>query len=201
MNSRMRLIEIAVSQDGTSESPSGSNRGPALEKFFASDDYRPAGKDEGYPWCAAFVCWCVKVLLSEYVAPFEAPRTARAFGLLEWARRNGIPVDGPESMPALGDIVVFTWSHCGICIDITGLGRFACEEGNTDAQGSREGHEVARRPRKRRDVKGIIRLPLLTPIAIAVSRPAGAGGVTGAAPVKPARQVPALNPRKKGSKA
>lgn len=202
MNSRGRLIDIALSQVGNAESPRGSNRGPSIRKYFAADDYIPGrATDEGYPWCASFVSWCLRVLLSEYSAPWQPPRTARAFGLLDWARRNKLQVDGPGNMPFLGDIVVFSFSHCGICTDILGRGQFACTEGNTDDQGSREGWKVAVRSRGTKDIKGVIRLPVLTLIAIAASRPAGAGGVTGSAPVKPARQVSVLNPRKKGSKA
>lgn len=157
------------------EEPRGSNRGQRLQKFFKADDYDPPGKDEGYPWCAAAVSFWVQDFLNRVGGTLfkwvRAPRTASAFGLIGWARAAGCMVFTPRDCmdgshryaqgpwPVPGDIVVFTFSHCGIVKAAhSRAGTFTCIEGNTDSEGSREGWQVARKPRVFNQVKAFIRL-------------------------------------------
>ena len=168
------LAELAEfdANAGTCESPRGSNRGRLLTKFFAADTYKPAGKDEGYPWCAAAVSYWVQRWLSDcplaqdYFGHIKPPQTARAFGLSEWATsvaRGCVQIITPtmlrshETRAFPGDIAVFDFSHCGIVL-AGGLSGFTCVEGNTDSDGSREGWEVAKRLRKPSDLRHLLRM-------------------------------------------
>ena len=162
------LVGIAASQVGVGESPRGSNRGAALAKFFASDDYKPAGKDEGYPWCAAFVCWCIQTWLALGAASrfrIEAPRTARAFGFIDWARTQRAVqyITRAELLayryrPAPGDIVVFECSHVALCSKSAPKGYVTTIDGNTNPAGGREGYEVAIKTRPVGKVRCVLRL-------------------------------------------
>ena len=162
------LVGIAASQVGVGEVPRGSNRGEALKKFFASDDYKPAGKDEGYPWCASFVCWCIAQWLALGAKSrfrIDAPRTARAFGFIDWARtQRAVQYITREELltgryrPAPGDIVVFEFSHVALCSKAAPKGYVTTIDGNTDSTGSREGHEVAVKTRPTGKVRCVLRL-------------------------------------------
>ena len=167
-----QLAEVACEYLGVHEEPHGSNKGPKLREFFTADDYQPPGPDEGYPWCASFVCRCVQRFMALPAGkPFRNiiyPRTARAFGLLTWGANNGCLVAHPtpgsvyyrrDFRPQPGDIVVFEFSHCGIVAAQAAKGRnFTAVEGNTNDDGSREGYEVAARPRTWSDARAFIRL-------------------------------------------
>jgi hypothetical protein len=47
-------LSVAISQIGVMEDPIGSNRGTQVEAYLAA-----TGLNGGYPWCMAFVYWCV----------------------------------------------------------------------------------------------------------------------------------------------
>jgi hypothetical protein len=165
---------------GTCEQPRGSNRGATLAKFFAADSYKPAGKDEGYPWCAAAVSYWVARWLNEcpiakdYFGHIPPPRTARAFGLSEWAMTGSgkgcfqiitpSMLQTKQTKAMAGDISVLECSHCGIVI-AGGFTNFACVEGNTDRAGSRDGWEVAKRPRTPSEIRHLLRfIPRAMPV-------------------------------------
>ena len=118
---------------------------------------------QGWPWCAAFVDWCIEQYLKE--APNTAlkrPQTASAYGLLDWGRSNGCRVFTPNDkllQAEPGDIVVYTFSHCGIVSKSPDGGFFRAIEGNTNADGGRDGYEVAERLRGSGFVMSFIRLP------------------------------------------
>ena len=83
------LVSIAKTQVGKHES-GGANKGSDLRAYFDSDNYRPNSTDDGYPWCASFVCYCVLMAMRaagiEETPTFKRPRTPSAFGLAEWSR-------------------------------------------------------------------------------------------------------------------
>lgn len=168
INPASKLADVAESQTGASEDPIGSNRGVALVKYFAADNYRPA-KDEGYPWCAAFVSWCVQEFLRTAGDPFSRiipPREAAAFAFRDWGKTQGAFIFTPAqcapslSWPQRGDIVVFKFSHIGIvAASHQGGGRnFTSVEGNSNNNGSREGYAVVKHPRTFSEVREFIRL-------------------------------------------
>lgn len=139
--------KIALTMVGRHEQPLGSNTGPLIQEFFDADDYKPGRLDQGYPWCAAFVDRVVQLAMSKAPGPFTfcAPRTPSAFGLAEWSRDQDSSTstkDYPKEVK-VGDIIIFTWSHCGIAVtDSNSLGEFETVEGNTNIAGSREGTHV-----------------------------------------------------------
>jgi hypothetical protein len=175
------LARIAESQLGVEETPHGSNRGEDLKKFFEADDYVPEPacraeaserrRDEGYPWCASFVSWCVQEMVRQLAArnppvlfpsTFHVPRLCRAFAFQEWGEDNNCHVFGPTRDRARGDIVVFNFSHVGIVTHASELpmvSGFQSVEGNTNEDGGPEGYEVARRLRRLDAVKCFVRLP------------------------------------------
>jgi hypothetical protein len=118
-----------------------------------------------HSWCAAFVDWCVMQLLltsphATALTLSRRPKTALAFGLLQWARSNGCAVaDRKSGHPERGDIAVFTFSHTGIVVQ-SGKGGFYSVEGNTTpAAGGNQGYIVEKRWRASNLLKGFIRLP------------------------------------------
>ncbi|MEO7933221.1 MAG: hypothetical protein ABIT76_08700 [Chthoniobacterales bacterium] len=164
------LADIAREQTFRHEEPRGTNRGPLLKEIFAADNYTPGNRDESYPWCAAFVDFVVKTWIERGGdMDAELPRTAAAFGLIEWGRANAPgtlvfstanPNFDPDKLwPQVGDIVVYNFSHCGIVSLIhPGARAFYAVEGNTDSAGSREGWEVCEKVRRFQDVRRWIRI-------------------------------------------
>ncbi len=155
------LVADMDADAGVGESPRGSNRGPLIAKFFAADQYEPAGADEGYAWCAAAVSYWVQTWLKgcpeakRLFSKVQPPRTAGAFALQTWAERQAGAMEilpgalfrsGTASVRP-GDVLVYAFSHCGIAKTASKGGFFTAIEGNTDAAGSREGWQVARKVR------------------------------------------------------
>lgn len=153
------LADIAESQLGTQEDTQHTNRGDAILKY-----QRATNLDgTGWPWCAAFVDWCCEQFWAnhpEFARKIPRPITAAAFGLIAWGKAQGCKVFLPDSehRPLRGDIVVFTFSHCGIVATVAHDG-FVSYEGNSNADGSRDGYAVVRHPRSFGIVKAFIRLP------------------------------------------
>jgi hypothetical protein len=140
-----RLAEIAQSQVGVKEM-GGNNRGPKIRMYQSATNLAPAV----WPWCAAFVDWCVSEWLKDPSTVFWLnlqrtsvaswrPKTASAFGLLKWAqdRPHTITILPERATPQQGDIVVFDFSHCGIVTGYKG-GKVLTVEGNTNGRGERD---------------------------------------------------------------
>lgn len=157
------LIKMAVSQIGVKEQ--SHNFSPAIVEYQKST-WLEVGK---WPWCAAFVCWCLKqaVDLSDDMGvfvPFDKDKVCRdasAFGWIKWAENNGVKVFPKEEVPMRGDIVVFDFSHIGIVKEVISGKGMICIEGNTNGEGSREGDGVYEKLRpfgNLSQVKALIRL-------------------------------------------
>lgn len=116
------LARVAESQVGKHEQ-GGNNLGADVVEYQKAT-WLPPGP---WPWCAAFVCWCVfQTLKTLAMSPaWPRPRTAGAYDLENWAAGkygqmfnafrvlSSRPKD-PATWPQRGDIVTFTWSHVGI---------------------------------------------------------------------------------------
>ena len=50
----IKSLQVALSQEGISEQPKNSNSGPVVNQYL-----KAVGLGKGYPWCMAFVYWCV----------------------------------------------------------------------------------------------------------------------------------------------
>lgn len=131
------VIGHAWSQVGVSEEPLGSNSGPQVDGYL-----RHVGLGPGNPWCAAFVSWCVwhgafDIGLDESELKFK--KTGSAQGL--YFKNHDLILDGPDE-ECIGVIVhpggkghaFFVLDHYG------GMARTI--EGNSNNDGSREGHSV-----------------------------------------------------------
>lgn len=163
------LVDIAAAQVGVREE-GGNNCGAKIREFQKATDLKPAA----WPWCAAFVDWCLREWLSKPAAlawlnlqistPEQwRPKTAQAYGLLDWARsRPKTTIILPEDVRAkAGDIVLFDFSHVGIVEYDTGAGQILTLEGNTNGRGDRDsatGDGVWRKTRPKTIVRNFIRL-------------------------------------------
>jgi len=156
------LAAIAETQIGAQEDAAHTNRGAAIRKF---QDATELAGTQGWPWCAAFVDWCVEQFILQFpnkigVMPSERPRTASAFGWKAWAKKHGCEIFTEHSRAQRGDVVIFTFSHIGIVV-ANNLGELETVEGNTNPAGGRDGYGVFHRSRtpELKLVDSYIRLP------------------------------------------
>lgn len=139
------LLALAERELGVTEK-GGNNLGPRIIEYQEATWLKP----DPWPWCAAFVDWCVRewlkdedvrewLNLNEKQAENFRPRTAGAWDLVNWAKskknRVEILLESKRAMP--GDIVVFDFSHCGIVKADEGT-VITTIEGNTNANGDRD---------------------------------------------------------------
>jgi len=145
-DNRTKLIEVASSQIGVKER-TGHNDGKQVEKYL-----RATGLGKGNAWCAAFITWCHEQ------ANIPNPKSAYC---PDWFKSNVV-----YERNAL-NIWVYTFkkgqvfglyfeakrrvAHVGI---LEGETKFSYEtiEGNTDADGSREGDGVYKKIRNKRSI-------------------------------------------------
>jgi len=155
------FIAAAKGEVGVEE-VNGSNCGPRVDEYKAATWLSPT---KGWPWCAAFVCWCVREAATDsgtpFTSKFKRPRTAGAWDFENWSldqdsstwtkkpHRNDIEA---------GDIVIFKFSHIGIALSAPSqAGLVQTVEGNTDAAGSREGGGVFLKKRHASKIRSRIR--------------------------------------------
>jgi len=130
-----KILQIARSQLGVREA-TGKNDGAAVEAYLAY-----TGNKKGEPWCASFVSWVFGK------AGFTQPRTAWSPALFPKQRQILKPL--PASLfgifyPKLGRV-----AHCGLVEANNGNWLYTIE-GNTNANGAREGDGVYRKLRHQR---------------------------------------------------
>lgn len=154
------IVKAAIAEIGIEE-VDGTNCGPRVDQYKAATNLPP---HEPWPWCAAFVDFCVKEAMeatgTQETPTFKRPKTAGAWDLLNWSRKqdNSTQTKEPHGGDIqAGDIVVFTFSHTGIAIGPTENGMVPTIEGNSDLQGSREGGAVGKHWRKLSQIRGRIR--------------------------------------------
>lgn len=149
-----KLILIANDEVGTSET--SKNQGPGIKKYWTATNY-PDGYENREPWCAAYVCWCIKQC--KVFTESNRPKTASAFGYEEWANNLGLTLIKLPYIIKRGDIVIYKFSHIGIATeDSDSDGDFRAIEGNTNDAGSREGGSVLIKSRNISSVRSVIRL-------------------------------------------
>ena len=152
-----RLPAIAIAEIGVEE-VDGTNCGPRVNEYKAATNL-PA--DEPWPWCAAFVDWCVReAMKTGGPYTFKRPTTAGAWDLENWSLNQDNSTQtkrSPGCDVKAGDIVIFKFSHVGIAVGDAGGDTVQTVEGNTDAAGSREGGGVFRKTRRIDQIKTRIR--------------------------------------------
>lgn len=145
----------------------GPNRGARIEEY-----QRTVGSQfVGQSWCACFVCWCLQQAAKSVGAvSFQLPKEAAAFRFEDWAlaeRAGGVCLLDPDGVALKrGDIVIFEFSHIGICTADAPAGSDAIRtvEGNTSAgraaslAAERNGDGVYARDRDRSLVRSIVRV-------------------------------------------
>lgn len=162
-----RLVKIAAHEEGVTET--GENTGRAVKLYQRSTTL----DGTGWPWCAAFVCWSIQAWLKlpnvaaalrlDTPTKIEAwrPKTPAAFGFETWARAKGLKIfdDDPRHMVKPGDLMTFDMSHIGIVVlSEPSRGIIHTIEGNTGANGSRDGQGVFRKARPRSMARRFIRI-------------------------------------------
>jgi hypothetical protein len=155
------LVEIARNEIGTEEDDKHTNTGSSIAKYQEATSLGGTG----WPWCASFVDWCIAEYDKTNPIGIPLPKSAAAFDLIKWGNDNDLLVWGEfpftvfnDGLPQIGDIVVYTFSHCGIVSSVEDTKGFHAIEGNTNPQGGRDGYEVAERQRPYSLVKKFIRL-------------------------------------------
>ena len=149
-----RSLCIALSNEGVSEKPKNSNSGPEVNIYL-----RSVGLGPGYPWCMAFVYWCVSRASQEM--GIKNPLLKTGGVLRQWNETTCRKIPKTSKAVKPGDIFIMEFSkgagHTGIVEKVAG-GMVYTIEGNTNDDGSREGYEVARRCRLISGMKGFIQL-------------------------------------------
>ena len=155
-----RLVELAKKEVGVEEI-GGTNCGPRVNEYKAATWLPP---DQAWPWCAAFIDWLVMRAMEEESGrkfTFARPRTAGAWDLENWSMKQDgstwTKLNPQAGDIAPGDIVIFTFSHVGLAIDSPAKGLVQTIEGNSNAQGSREGGGVWKQTRKLSQIRSRIR--------------------------------------------
>lgn len=131
----MTPLDVALSQLHVRET--APNRGPEVDEYLASCGIDPTAGS--FPWCVAFVRWCcsrVGVWL---------PRTVSVKRL--WEMGEDLRVDNPQP----GDVAIHLrpdgLGHCGFFMRWVSASnsedKAETVDGNTNAEGSREGDRVA----------------------------------------------------------
>jgi ethanolamine utilization microcompartment shell protein EutS len=131
------------------------NRGPAVARYLKS-----VGLGEGYPWCAAFVYWCVDVAARRLNLPNPLVKTAGVLEQWNHTTLRKLPPRATNIEP--GDLFVMDFGagrgHMGFVEQFSGT-LLTTIEGNSNEGGSREGVEVVRRQRALSEInKGFIKL-------------------------------------------
>ena len=162
VSSALGAAIVAAAQKEVGVSEVTKNQAPEIAKYWGATDY-PTGMQNREPWCAAFVCWCIREGIKNFgVNPlWPLPRTARAFGFDdEWAVENKLKITLFPKVKDInpGDIVVFRFSHVGICAGHANNLSIATIEGNTNGEGSREGDGVYKKIRPVAWIRSVVHL-------------------------------------------
>ena len=143
------------------EREQGQNKGGFVRRVWEVGGFSPWFYRTAQPWCAAFVRMCA--IQAGEIRPGlstipPARVAASVAGWLTWCQSFAVqlPRDGGKK----GDVLIFLprLSHIGIIEERTAAG-YIVIEGNTNAEGSREGNGVWRRNRPFREVGSIWALP------------------------------------------
>lgn len=129
----------ALSHVGEHEQPMGSNAGPEVSKYLAYVGLKP-----GNPWCAAFACFCVGMMLEQMGLHWAHPQTGSTHAILRWGEDNGMVVHG---QPQPGDIGCIIYDkvhgHTVICVADPPGADVATVEGNYGDKVSNNRRRVA----------------------------------------------------------
>ena len=151
MATKSKLLSIVRNQIGVKESPAGSNKVKYNTWY-----YGKVVSGSAYPWCMAFVCWC----LNEAGMMNQITKTASCGVQATYAQKTGRWHWGSKGI-ASGDIVIYSFSsahdHTGIVVSVASS-TIEAVEGNTSITSNDNGGNVMQRTRNRSKIYGYIRL-------------------------------------------
>jgi len=141
---RVKALAQAKLYIGVKEHPSGSNRGPHIDRW-----EHWANGQTGYPWCSAFACGMFREVAGLVVPD---PRRASVGFLEAWAKEVGDLVP-PGVRPRSGDLVCYRFDadnwpdHIGFVDKVIEWGdeldySIRTVEGNTSAGNDANGGQV-----------------------------------------------------------
>lgn len=139
-----KALNVALSQLGVKEQPSGSNHVQYNSWYYGSEVYGVQ-----FPWCMTFVMWVYNK--AGYPLPYK---TASCSMLLNWYRSNML--SAIVTTPRAGDIVIYNFGHTGI-VQHNGVQTITAIEGNTSLTSDDNGGCVMRRTREKSVVTAYIR--------------------------------------------
>lgn len=168
-----QALSIAIAQIGVVENQGEPNRGPEVDAYLKEAGIRNPGansKNGGYPWCQAFVYWCLAQSCKTIDRANPAPRTA---GVLEhWNQAKTVTgvqrIAKTQALANLGRVqsgMIFIndygngYGHTGFVERVFPDGRLITVEGNTNTSANREGLGVFRLERRKitdKDLKGFL---------------------------------------------
>lgn len=137
------VLRCAQATEGACEV--GANRGPYVERVL-----RRTGNSPGEPWCCSWITDIGVVALGD---AWPVRRTAAVRLVVDWARNNNCAYTPTAEQPQRGDLFALWFpslnrhAHIGFVLGVTPSGKIKTIEGNTNANGSREGWLVACRER------------------------------------------------------
>ena len=152
------LIDIALAQLGTKESPAGSNNVKYNTAYYGREVYDGLW-DTKFPWCVVFLWWCFR----EAGAPalfYGGDKTASCGTLLGYYRARGQAVTDGDYQP--GDLIFYNFQdgsdpeHVGLCESFGGA-TVVSIEGNTGIGNDANGGAVMRRSRTLGQIVGAAR--------------------------------------------
>jgi hypothetical protein len=154
MTLAQQSLQIAIAQLGVCEQPRNSNMGPEVNQYLRSVGLRP-----GYPWCMAFVYWCVEQACQKSGRTNPMVRTGGV--MRQWNETKLRKLSHRDRAIKAGDVFIMRFArgtgHTGFVKEVH-PGRIVTIEGNTNDEGSREGYEVAQRERLLSTMHGIIQI-------------------------------------------
>lgn len=157
----LKALEIATGYLGIRETT--TNRGPEVDAFLFSVGLDPT--KGSYPWCYAFVWFCLDQAAKKLNITNPAPRTARV--LHAWEKtphwyKSDIPTPGSVGIIDHGK----GRGHAFFVEHATTL-HVSTVEGNTNDDGGREGDGVYRHIRRTSEMKGFLDFALPIPSRVA----------------------------------
>lgn len=151
--SASKILELAVSQIGTKESPPNSNT-----VIYNTEYYGRKVSGAGYPWCCSFIWWLFHHLGWDELF-YGGNKTAYCPTLMSYHINKGQAVyDNYQP----GDIIFFNFSgkrsasHVGIC-ELYNGSTITTIDGNTGNTNEADGGAVLRRTRKKKYIVGAYR--------------------------------------------
>lgn len=144
----LREVVVAVARQHLAEHPrevGGPNGGPWARH------YTDGHEGVAWPWCGGFVRAVLRQACASLGAPVPGWVSLSVATSVQLARRRGVFVEGEGASVQPGDVFVRRggprgWDHTGLVLEVH-PDHLTTAEGNTNAEGGREGTEARVRER------------------------------------------------------